>query len=148
MQARRAAMIGTEVMLQTIGQYIGAKVVTAVLVVSGGCTVIYFYKNPDDLATIWVTLKYAVAWLAFAAVLPWAMFLVTRWVVSKDSNTAAALMLAGYALADAVVAFWLLGGVRGHAALTWVVVLLGFLSAAVYNFKVCEFQAEHFEECY
>ena len=135
-------------MLQAIGQYVGGKVITALLVVSGGCTVIYFYKHPDDLATIWTTLKYALAWLGFVAILPWATFFVTRWVVSTDSNLAAGIMLVGYSIADALVAFWLMGGVRGHAALTWVVVLLGFLTAAVYNFKVCECQAEHFEESF
>ena len=133
-------------MLQTMGQYIGGKVVTAVLVVSGAGAVIYFWRHPEVLQDIWVTLRYAMAWIGFVLVLPWATFFVTRWVVSKDSNTAAALMLLGYTIADALVAFWLMGGIGGHNTLTWVVVLLGFLSAAVYNFKVCEYQAEHFEE--
>ncbi len=135
-------------MLQAIGQYVGGRVVTAVLVVSGAGAVIWFWRHPDDLYTIWMTVKYALAWLGFVAVLPWATFFLTRWVVSKDSNLAAGIMLLGYSIADALVAFWLIGGMRGHAALTWVVVLLGFLTAAVYNFKVCECQAEHFEESF
>ena len=133
-------------MLQAIGQYVGGKVVTAVLVVSGAGAVIWFWRHPEDLATIWLTLKYVVAWLGFVLVLPWAGFLVTRWVVSKESNLAAGLLLLGYLFADALVAFWLMGGVQGHNALAWVVVFLGFLTAAVYNFKVCEYQAERFEE--
>jgi hypothetical protein len=50
-------------------------------------------------------------------------------------------MLLGFSLADAAMAFWLMGGVGGHNVLTWSVIGLGLLAAAVYNFKVCEFQA-------
>ena len=133
-------------MLTAIGQYVGGKVVTAVLVVAGAGAVIWFWKHPEQLETIWRTLKYVVAWLGFVLVLPWAMFFVTPWVVAKDSNTAAAAMLIGYLLADALVAFWLMGSLRGHGVLTWAVVLLGFLSAGVYNLKVCEYQAARVED--
>ena len=132
-------------MLTAIGQYVGGRVVTAVLVVAAAGAGIWFWKHPEDLQTIWRTLKYVVAWLGFVLVLPWATFFVTPWVVSKDSNAAAALMLAGYWLADILVAVWLMGTLRGHGTLTWVVVLLGFLAAGVYNFKACEFQAERVE---
>ncbi len=133
-------------MLTAIGQYVGGKVVTAVLVVAGAGAVIWFWKHPEQLETIWRTLKYVVAWLGFVLVLPWTMFFVTPWVVAKDSNTAAAAMLIGYLLADALVAFWLMGSLRGHGVLTWAVVLLGFLSAGVYNLKVCEYQAARVED--
>ena len=133
-------------MLTAIGQYVGGKVVTAVLVVAGAGAVIWFWKHPEQLEMIWRTLKYVVAWLGFVLVLPWATFFVTPWVVSKDSNAAAAAMLAGYLLADALVAFWLMGSLGGHGVLTWVVILLGFLSAGVYNFKVCEYQAARTEQ--
>lgn len=133
-------------MLTAIGQYVGGKVVTAVLVVACAGATIWFWKHPEQLATIWLTIKYVLAWLGFVLVLPWGTFFVTSWVVSKDSNTAAALMLLGYAFADMIVAFLLMGGIRGHNFLTWCVLLLGFLSAAVYNFKVCEYQAARLEE--
>ena len=132
-------------MLTAIGQYVGAKVVTAVLVVASAGAVIWFWRHPEDLRTIWLTIKYALVWLGFVLVLPWATFFVTPWVVAKESNAAAGLMLFGYALADVVVAAWLMGGIRGHGTLTWGVLLLGFLAAAVYNFKVCEYQAERAE---
>ncbi len=132
-------------MFTTIGQYIGGKVVTAILVVSGAGAVIYFWRHPEALATIWTTLKYALVWIGIVLVLPWATFFVTSWVVAKESNTAAALMLLGYTLADAVVAFLLIGGIRGLDTLQWGVLILGFLSAGVYNFKVCEYQAERLE---
>ena len=133
-------------MLAAIGQYVGGKVITALLVVSSAATVIWFWRHPEQLATIWLTVKYVLVWLGFVLVLPWVSFFVTTWVVSKESNTAAAIMLVGYVLADAVVAILLMGGIRGHNTLTWFVVLLGFLSAGVYNFKVCEYQAERLEE--
>jgi hypothetical protein len=133
-------------MLEAIGQYVGGKVITALLVVSSAGAVIWFWRHPEHLETIWVTLKYVLVWLGFVLILPWATFFVTTWVVSKESNTAAGLMLAGYSLADAIVAFLLMGGVRGHNGLTWFVVVLGLLSAGVYNFKVCEYQAERLED--
>lgn len=129
-------------MLTAIGQYVGGKVVTAVLVVASAGAVIWFWKHPEHLQTIWLTIKYVLVWLGFVLVLPWAMYFVMPWVVSKDSNAAAGAMLLGYVLADVAVALYLAGGVRGHDALTWMVLLLGFLSAGVYNFLVCDFQAD------
>ncbi len=133
-------------MWTTIGQYVGGKVVTAILVVSGAAAVIWAWNNPEEIETIWLTVKYAVAWIAFAIVLPWGLFFMTPWVMSKESNMAAALMLVGFLLIDVIVALLLMGSVTGHNFLTWCVLLLGFLSAGVYNFKVCEFQAVRFEE--
>ncbi len=133
-------------MLTAIGQYVGGKVVTAILVVASAGAVIWFWRHPEDLQTIWRTIKYVLVWLGFVTVLPWATFFITPWVVSKESNAAAGLMLLGYLLADVIVAVWLMGGVHGHNALTWGVVLLGFLSAAAYNFKACEFQADRLED--
>ena len=132
-------------MLTAIGQYIGGKVVTAILVVAGAGAVIWFWNHPEQLELIWKTLKYVVAWIGFVLILPWATFFVTLWVVSKDSNTAATLMLLGYLAADFLVAWWLMGTLRGHGALTWIVLLLGFLAAGVYNLKACEYQASRAE---
>ena len=132
-------------MLTTIGQYIGAKVVTAVLVVSGAGATIWFWNHPEQLAVIWQTVKYAVVWLGIVLVLPWATFFMTTWVVAKDSNAVAALLLLGYTFVDAIVAFCLIGKITGMNFLTWMVLFLGFLSAAVYNFKVCEYQADRIE---
>ncbi|MHC5108470.1 MAG: hypothetical protein ACYTHJ_01160 [Planctomycetota bacterium] len=134
-------------MFATLGQYIGGKVITAILVVSGAGAVIYFYNHPDKLEDIWQIIKFGITWIGFVLILPWATFFVTPWVVARDSNLAAGLMLAGYLLVDALFAFYLMGGVSGHNSLEWAVVLLGFLSAAVYNFKACEYQAEKAENC-
>lgn len=133
-------------MLTAVGQYVGGKVLTAILVVAGAGAVIWFWKHPEHLKTIWLTIKYVLVWLGFVLVLPWAMFFVTPMVVGKESNALVGLMLVGYAFADAVVALFLVGGVKGHDVLTWMVLLLGFLAAGVYNYVVCEFQAARLEE--
>lgn len=132
-------------MFATLAQYVTGKVVTAILVVAGGAALIWFWRHPEHLAAIWTVLKYAVTWVGFVLVLPWALFFVTPWVVKKESNAAAALMLAGFILADAGVAFYLIGGVRGLGSLTWMVLILGFLCAALYNLMVCNYQAGRLE---
>jgi hypothetical protein len=128
-------------MWAVIGQYVGGKVLTAILVVGSGAAMIWFWRHPESLQAIWSVLKGALAWMGFAIVFPWAMFMVTAKVVKTESNTAAGVMLGGYLAADALVAFWLAGwSIDG--ALTWVVVILGFLAAGVYNFLVCDHIAE------
>lgn len=131
-------------MLKTLGEYVGGKVLTALLVVGSGAGIIWFYNHPEQLESIWVVMKRVLTWLGFVAVLPWAAFMVQRWVVARDSNTVSALVLAGYCAADLVVAL-LLAGVEGHGFLTWLVLLVGFLSAAVYNFLVLDYQVSRFE---
>lgn len=133
-------------MITAIGEYVGGKVVTAILVVSVAGAVIWFWNHPDDLKTIWLTIKYVLVWLGFVIVFPWATFFVTSWAIAKDSNLAVGAILLCYALADIIVAFCLIGSIRGLGSMTWMILLLGFLSAAVYNFKVCEYQAERLED--
>lgn len=132
-------------MLTAVGQYVGGKVITAVLTAGVIGAGIWFWRHPEHLQTIWTTIKYVLAWMGFVLVLPWATFFITAWVVKKESNAAAWLMLGGYLLADMAVAFWMVGTVTGLSSLSWVVLILGFLSAAVYNFKACEYQAERAE---
>lgn len=133
-------------MFTTFGQYIGGKVITAVLVVSGAAAVIWFWRHPEQLAALWQTMKYVAAWIGFVLILPWAAWFVTRWVVSLESNGAAYALLAGLTLADALVAICLIGGVSGLGMLSWIVLILGFLVALVYNLMVCEYQAGRLEE--
>ncbi len=132
-------------MFAAVGQYVGGKVLTAILVVAVGGSVIWFYNHPEQLENIWEVLKSVLVWLGLVLVLPWAGFFVTAWVVKKESNLAAGLLLAGLTAVDALFAFYLSGwSIEG--ALTWMVVLLGLLTAAVYNFLVCDFQAARLED--
>jgi hypothetical protein len=133
-------------MWATIGKYVGGKVLTAVLVLGAAAGIIWFWRHPEQLETLWGVIKRVLAWLGFVIVLPWALFFVPAWVMKKESNLAAGLMLAAYLLLDVIVAFLLAGGVRGHGTLAWVVLLLGFGAAAVYNFLVCDFQADWIDE--
>ena len=133
-------------MLGAIGQYVGGRVLTALLVVGCAGGVIWFWNHPEQLESIWSVMKSVLAWIAFVTVLPWALFFVQSWTVRQDSNTAAALVLAGYDLADVIVAFLLAGGVSGHGFLTWVVLLIGFLASGVYNYVVCEYQVNRLED--
>ncbi len=132
-------------MFAAIGKFVGAKVLTAVLIVSCGASVIWFWNHPEHLQSIWAVLKGVLVWIGLVLVLPWTAFFVTGWAVKRDSNIAAGLLLGGLVAVDVLLALYLAGwGVSG--ALTWMVLLLGFLSAAVYNFLVCDFQASLFED--
>jgi hypothetical protein len=124
-------------MWAAIGKYVGGKVLTAVLVVAAFGSGFYFYKNPDHLKTIGTVLKWVLAWIGFALVLPWALFFVVAWVRKFESNVAPALMLIGYLALDVLAALYLAGWHVG-GALTWMVFILGFLAAGIYNFLVCE----------
>jgi len=132
-------------MWAVLAKFVGGKILTAILVVASAASLIWFWKHPEALRALWATLKGVLAWMGFVVVLPWATFFIPARVVKLESNGAAAAMLIGYVLADALVAFWL-GGWGFSGTLTWVVVLLGFLSAGIYNFLVCDFLAEHLEE--
>jgi len=132
-------------MWEAIGKYVGGKVLTAILVVGVAGAGIWFWRHPDDLALIWRVVKYALAWIGFVLVLPWALFFVPPWVLSKESNAAGAIMLVGYLAMDVTVAVLLAGG-AGHSFLTWVVLLLGFLAAGVYNYLVCDYLATRAED--
>ena len=132
-------------MFAAVGQYVGGKVLTAILIVASAGSIFWFYKHPEQLESIWSVIKLVLVWLGLVLVLPWASFFVTGWAVRKDSNLAAALLLLGLTSIDVLFAFFLAEwSVEG--ALTWMVLLLGFLCAAVYNFLACEFQAARFEE--
>lgn len=132
-------------MWTTIGKYVGGKVLTAILVVLAfGCG-LWAWKHPEELRAIGHVLKFVAIWIGIALVLPWAMFPVVPWVVKKESNVVAGLLLAGITALDVLVAL-LMTGVSGLGTLTWMVLLLGFLSAGVYNFVVCNFQATRIED--
>jgi len=134
-------------MWASIAKYVGGKVLAAILaVLAFGCG-LWAWKHPEELRAIGHVLKYVAIWMGIVLVLPWAMFPVVPWVVKKESNLAAALLLAGITVIDVLVAL-LMSGVSGLGTLTWLVLLLGFLSAGVYNFMVCNFQANRTEDAF
>lgn len=132
-------------MWASIGKYVGGKVLTAMLaVLAFGCG-LWAWKHPEELRAIGHVLKYVALWLGIALVLPWAAFPVLPWVVKKESNVVAGLLLAALTALDVGMAL-LMTGVSGLGTLSWLVLLLGFLSAGVYNFVVCNFQASRIED--
>ncbi|MFH0982361.1 MAG: hypothetical protein V2A79_12590 [Planctomycetota bacterium] len=132
-------------MWAAIAKYVGGKVLTAILLVLAFGCALWAWKHPEELAAIGHVLKYAAVWVGIAVVLPWAAYPVVRWVVIKESNLAAGVLLAGLTVLDAVAALWMTG-VSGLGALSWAVLVLGFLSAGVYNFLVCNSQATGIED--
>jgi len=62
-----------------------------------------------------------------------------------DSNRAAIALILGLVIVDGLFALYL-SGWTVSGALTRMVVVLGLLSAAVYNFVVCDFQANKLED--
>ena len=128
---------GDSAMWAAIGKYVGGKVLTAILVVATIGAAIWFWRHPEHLQEIWGVLKAVLVWLGFVLVLPWALFFVVPWVRKFESNLAAALMLVAYLALDILAALYL---ADWHVAgtLAWMVMVLGFLAAGVYNFLVCE----------
>jgi len=128
----------------SLARYVGAKLLATACAVGGLLAVVWFWRRPEDLQSLWHVVRLVLAWLGFATILPWALFFVPPWVVKSESNAASAAMLVAYLLVDVLVAFWLAGwDVDG--ALAWVVLVAGFLAVGVYNFTVCEFLARRSE---
>lgn len=132
-------------MLESIGKYVGAKVLSALLIVSGVGAGIWFWKHPEQLTAIWSVLKSVLVWLGIVLVLPWAAYPVTRRIVAMESNRAAGALVLGLVVVDAVVALYLSGWTL-PGTLSRLVLVLGLLSAGVYNFVVCDFQAGKLED--
>ncbi len=129
-------------MIEAIGKYVGGKVVTILCLLGAGLAGYWFYTHPDEIRTLWSVVRLALAWIAFAAVLPWSSFAMMKWVLRFESNAAGAILLAAYSVLDIVAALWLAGWqVRG--ALAWTVVLVGWLAATAYNYVICESLARH-----
>jgi hypothetical protein len=138
-------MEGTQGVFATLGKYVGTKVLSALIFLGVAGAGIYIWNNPDIVKSAWTILKYALAWIGFALVLPWALFFVTVWVVKADNNLAGALLLIGLLIVDILAALFLMDW-HVPGALVWTVLLFGFLSAGVYNFLVCDFQASRLED--
>ena len=82
-----------------------------------------------------------VSWLAVVLLVPWATFFVTAWVARRESNGAAAGLVATYTLLEAVLLAWLFE-FRVPGATAWTFLSAATLFAGVYNLLVCDWIAE------
>ena len=133
-------------MIDSIARYVGGRVLTAVLAVSGIVVIVWYWRlEPQTRADLWGGIRDGLIWLAFVCAMPWALFFVPPRVVRAESNAVSAATLLAYLAADAAVALYLAGGVPSGA---WqrALMLVGFLFAAVYNLVVCEFLAARSED--
>jgi len=131
-------------LIESIGKYVGGKVVSALCVIASAGAIIWFWRHPEAIQAIWTVVKYGLAWLGFALVLPWLLFPVLPRVLRSESNLVSALVLAGLWMADVLCALWLCGWRLGDA-LSATVLLFGTLAAAAYNFVICESLARQIE---
>lgn len=131
-------------MIDAIGKYVGAKVVTALCALGAVLAGIWFWRHPEDLRALWTTVRLSMAWIAFALVLPWTCFPMLGWLLKLESNLAGALLLGGYLLLDVLAALWLAGW-HVSGSLAWLVLIVGWLAAAAYNYIICESLARYAE---
>ncbi|NOY80845.1 MAG: serine/threonine protein kinase [Kiritimatiellaeota bacterium] len=105
----------------------------ALLLLAGG-GVWAMSAAPVSLLPVWARIA---LWTAVVVPLPWGTPFLTRWAVTKASNTTAAGLLSGYTLIDLGLAVKLLRFGAGPTENVWW--MLGALIAAlIYNYWACE----------
>ena len=133
-----------------IFKFVGAKVASAIIGVAVVGAGVWCWQNPETLKAFGAVVKFTLLWLFVAAALPWTSYVFMRpllsYQASRQSASSAALaslaVISGFWLIDVCLAFYLAGG-WFVGTLTWIVVLLGFIAAAAYNYVICESLARH-----
>jgi hypothetical protein len=140
------------VFIADIFKFVGAKVASAIIGLAAVGAGYWCWQNPEALKAFGAVVKFTLLWLLIAAALPWTSYVFMRpllsFQASRQSASAAALaslaVIAGFWLIDVCLAFYFAGGLF-VGTLTWVVVILGFIAAAAYNYVICESLARHVE---
>lgn len=131
--------------LTEIGKFVGAKAATAVIFLAVAAGAYWCYQNPDSVRAFGNALKLTLVWIVVAAALPWSSWLFMRPLLDFQAKLSSAhgaamsslALIGAYWLFDILFALWLAGwSIQG--ALSWIVVILGFIAAAAYNFVICE----------
>ena len=136
--------------LAEIGRFVGAKVAAAAITVAVVAAGIWCWQHPETVRAFGHAIKVTLLWTGIAAALPWTSFLFMDPLLKFQSerlstNAAGAvglMVIAAYWLIDIVLAFWLADWSLS-GAMSWFVVLVGLLAAAVYNFVICESLARY-----
>jgi FtsH-binding integral membrane protein len=121
---------------------ITGKVVTGVVALAVVATGISWWQMDESTRrTLLSGAGRIVSWLGVVMLVPWATFFVTTWVARRQSNAAAAAMVAIYTIIEAVLLAWLFGfNVPGVTA--WTFLSAATLFAGVYNLLTCDWIAE------
>jgi hypothetical protein len=136
--------------LAEIGKFVGAKLAAAIITVAVIAAGLWCWQHPETVKAFGNVIKLTMVWVLVAAALPWTSFLFMRPLLkfqsdSLSTGSAGAVgiaVIAGYWLIDAGLAFWLADwSISG--AMSWFVVVVGLLAAAVYNFVICESLARY-----
>lgn len=139
--------------LTDIGKFMGQKVAAAIITVAVVAAGIWCWQHPEEVKAFGHVVKVTLLWVVVAGALPWSSFLFIRPLMrfqsdSLSANGAAMLsiaVIAAYWVIDILLALWLADwGIAG--TFSWIVVLIGFAAAGVYNFVICESLARYVGE--
>jgi hypothetical protein len=141
------------VILADIGKFVGKKAAAAAITVAIVAAGVWCWQHPETVKALGHVVKLTIVWTAVAAALPWSSFLFMRPLLrleaanlsTRGAGMVSIVVLGGYLLADVLLALWLAGWTIG-GAFSWVVVVIGFAAAAVYNFVICESLARYVRE--
>lgn len=131
--------------LADIGKFVGAKVATAIIFVAAAAGAYWCYQNPDSVKAFGNAVKLTLLWLLVVAALPWSSWLFMRPFLDFQSKLSSAhgaalaslALIGAFWMFDVFFALWLADwSITG--GLSWIVVILGFIAAAAYNFVICE----------
>jgi len=136
-----------------VGKFAGKKIAAAVITVAVVAAGIWCWQHPAEVKAFGHVVKVTLLWVVVTGALPWSSFLFMRPLMRLQSenlsaNGAAMLsigVIAAYWLVDVLLALWLADwGISG--TFSWIVVLIGFAAAGVYNFVICESLARYVGE--
>jgi hypothetical protein len=121
---------------------IAGKLVTgAVILAVVACGISWYTADPDTRSMLLGGAGRVCSWVGIVLVVPWVTFALIGWVARMEKNLAGAILVAGYAILEAVGLAWLFQW-RVHGSVGWSFFVLGALFAGAYNLFACDWIAE------
>jgi hypothetical protein len=123
--------------------------IASISVVGGGY---WCWKNPEPVKSLANSTLDVFIWIGIVLTLPWSSFLFMKpllafqnSILGTNTNYAVSIgMLAGYLILD-IMAALALHEWESFGPFAWVIVIIGFVAAGVYNFIICESVARYKE---